>query len=371
MGSTYKRGNVWWIKYYRHGKPYRESAESHKEADAKALLKKREGEIVDGKLPGIYFRRVKFEELADDLLRDYKINGRKSLERAEVSIDHLKETFGGLRVPQITSTKINQYIDRRLEECAANATINRELAALKRMLNIGARQTPPKVDRVPYIQMLEENNVRKGFFEHADFLALREALPDHLKGVATFAYKTGWRRSEILNLTWDRVDLQNGVVRLEAGETKNREARNCYLDDELKKILQEQQKRQKAEGRIMPYVFTSRDGSGGIKDLRGAWKKACEDAKIGKRLFHDLRRTAVRNMVRAGIPERVAMMISGHKTRTVFDRYNIVNDEDLKAATKKQAEYLESQTGTATGTDGRVKVISGKFEKAEKADQKE
>lgn len=222
---------------------------------------------------------------------------------------------------------------------------------------------------MPYIQLLEENNVRKGFFEHSDFLALREALPSHLKGLVTFAYKTGWRRSEILNLTWDRVDLKNGIVRLEAGETKNREARNCYLDDELKGILREQQKRQKTEGRILPYVFTGSDGTSAIKDLRGSWKKACEEAKIGKRLFHDLRRTAVRNMVRAGIPERVAMMISGHKTRTVFDRYNIVNDEDLRAATKKQAEYLEAQAGTATGTDGKGKVISGEFLGVKKADQ--
>lgn len=186
----------------------------------------------------------------------------------------------------------------------------------------------------------------------------------------TFAYKTGRRRFEILNLTWDRVDLKNGVVRLEAGETKNREARNCYLDEELKAILQEQQKRQKSEGRILPYVFTGSDGMSTIKDLRGSWKKACEDAKIGKRLFHDLRRTVVRNMVRAGIPERVAMMISGNKTRTVFDRYNIVNDEDLKTATKKQAEYLDCQAGTVSGTDGSGKVISGEFGNAESGKQK-
>lgn len=139
MGSVYKRGKVYWIKYYRHGKPYRESSESHKEADAKNLLKKREGEIANGKTPGIHFERIKFDELAEDLIRDYKINGRKSLERTEISIEHLKKTFEGLKVPQITSTRINQYIDNRLEEGAANATVNRELAALKRMLNLGAR----------------------------------------------------------------------------------------------------------------------------------------------------------------------------------------------------------------------------------------
>ncbi len=128
-------------------------------------------------------------------------------------------------MPEVTSPKIEAYVESRLEEGAANATINRELSALKHMLILGVRQTPPKVDRVPYIPMLKENNVRKGFFEHAEFVALRAELPDYLKGFVTFAYKTGWRLSEITDLTWNQVDLYNGIVRLETGETKNDEGR--------------------------------------------------------------------------------------------------------------------------------------------------
>ena len=111
--------------------------------------------------------------------------------------------------------------------------INRELAVLKCLLNLGAQQTPPKVDWVPYIPMLKEDNVRKGFFEHGDFLDLRTALPSYLKGFVTFACKVGWRVSEIRGLTWSHVDLNRGIVRLEAGETKNAEGRSAYLDDEL------------------------------------------------------------------------------------------------------------------------------------------
>jgi len=350
MGSIYKRGNVYWIKYYRYGKPYRESTKSKKEADAKRLLKKREGEISEGKLPGIYFDRVRFDELAEDFLRDYRINGKKSLVRAERSVGHLKRYFEGMRVSDITSPKIEAYIENRLEEGAANATINRELSALKRMLNLGARQTPPKVDRVPYIPMLKENNVRKGFFEHGEFLSLRDALPSYLKGFVTFAYKTGWRVSEIAELTWNQVDLDNGIVRLEVGETKNEEARTVYLDDELREVFNQQSELRKKNKILIPYVFPNKDSDGQIKDFRGSWVKACKDVKIGKRLFHDFRRSAVRNMVRSGIPERVAMMISGHKTRSVFERYNIVNDQDLKLAAQKQATYLESQMGTVLGT---------------------
>jgi hypothetical protein len=200
MGSIYRRGETYWVKYYRNGKPYYESSHSNKLEVAKRILNKREGEISEGKLPGIYFDKVRFDELADDFLADYRINQKRSLKKAERSIRHLRRFFEGMRVTDITTPRINAYIGKRLDAGVANATINRELTALKRMLHMGAKQTPPKVNLVPYIPMLKENNVRKGFFEHKEFLALREVLPDYLKPVVTFAYYTGWRRSEILGL---------------------------------------------------------------------------------------------------------------------------------------------------------------------------
>jgi len=376
MGMIYKRGKTYWIKYYRNGKPYRESTKSKKEADAKRLLKKREGEISDGKLPGAFFNRIKFEELTKDLTRDYRINGKKSLERVEMSLKHLNQVFQGLRVPQITSTRIDNYVDMRLKEGAANATINRELSALKRALNLGARQTPPKVDRAPYIQMLQENNVRKGFLEYEDFLDLRNALPEYLKGFVTFAYTSGWRKAEITGLTWNRIDRKEGFARLEKGETKNKEGRIFFFDDELKEIIEWQWLARKKAEKLSPYVFPGPDGKDRIKDIRGAWNKGCRETGVGfgyktdekyyqewtKKglragpMLHDMRRSAVRNMVRAGIPEKVVMTISGHKTRTVFDRYNIVSEEDLKLATSKQNAYLQAQAGTVSGTIGKSGV---------------
>jgi integrase len=350
LKGLYKRGQTYWLKYYRNGKPYYESTRSTKEADAKRLLKKREGEISEGKLPGVYFDRVRFDELAEDLLADYRINQKRSLVRVKRGVQHLREYFEGFKVSQITTPKIQDYIETRQGVGAANATINRELSALKRMLNMGARQTPTKVDRVPYIPMLKENNTRKGFFEHGDYVALKDALPDYLKEFVTFAYKTGWRVSEISNLTWNQVDLDQGIVRLETGETKNEEGRTVYLDEELREVFKRQWKARKKSQRLLPHVFLNREGNDRIKRFDKSWKTACKKAGIGDRLFHDLRRTAVRNMVRAGIPERVAMMISGHKTRSVFERYNIVSDTDLREAAQKQEAYLKSQMVTKTVT---------------------
>ena len=374
MGMIYQRGEVFWIKYYRNGKPYRESSKSTKEQDAKRLLKKREGEIANGRLPGIYFDRIRFEEIAEDFLKDYRLNEKKSQAKAQRSVNHLAKFFEGFRVVDITTPKIQDYIEHRMKpvcsECgklieegeacpkcdnaklkpgATNGTINRELAALKRMLNLGAKQTPPKVDRVPYVPTLKENNVRKGFFEHEDFLTLRDKLPDYLKPIVTFGYVSGWRLGEILGLTWDRVDLKNGVVRLETGETKNDQARTVYLDHELRETF----RALFVERKLGVSEVFLRDGEP-IKGFRKAWMKSCKDSGQPGRLFHDLRRTAVRNMIRAGIPERVAMTISGHKTRSVFDRYNIVNDNDLMLASQKVEAYREKQeknfAGTISGT---------------------
>ena len=145
MGMIYKRGKVYWIKYYRNGKPYRETTKSQKEADAKRLLKKREGEISQGKLPGIYFDRIIYDNLADDFLLDYRINQKKSLDKAERCINHLKKHFEAYPVPQITTPNIQAYIESRLEDGATNATINRELSALKLLLNLGADRRPRRL----------------------------------------------------------------------------------------------------------------------------------------------------------------------------------------------------------------------------------
>ena len=245
--------------------------------------------------------------------------------------------FGDFKVHSLRADMVNAYVSQRLENGAANATINRELAALKRMFNLGLKAE--RIYRKPYIPMLKEDNIRAGFFEYGEFIALRSALPEYFRPVATFAYYTGWRKQEILRLRWNQVDLSTRTARLEPGTTKNDNGRLVILDGELLETIEAQwEKRKVAEipGQsptlLCPYVF-HRNGHP-IRDFRDSWATACKAVSLTGKLFHDFRRTAVRNMVRAGVHERVAMSLSGHKTRSVFDRYNIVSEEDLREAAR-------------------------------------
>ena len=277
---------------------------------------------------------------------DYKVNARKTLDKAQRTVKlHLEPFFGQLRASQVTTALVKEYIADRMDAGAAHATINRELSAIKRMYNPASQHTPPKVAQVSHIPMLKESNIRKGFFEHEDFLAVRAALPEHLKGLITFGYKTGWRISEITGLTWDCVDMKSGIIRLEPGEAKNSEGRTAYADDELKGVLRAQFS---VRNLACPYVF-HRKGQR-IFRFDKAWKSACKAAGVPGKLFHDLRRTAVRNMVRAGVPETVAMKVSGHKTRAVFDRYDVTSGDDLKRAAAQLQEYINNQNGHKKGT---------------------
>ncbi|MFH0730547.1 MAG: site-specific integrase [Pseudomonadota bacterium] len=182
------------------------------------------------------------------------------------------------------------------------------------------------------------------------FLAVRDALPQYLRGFVTFGYKLGWRIREITNLTWSQVDRNQWGVELEVGTTKNKDGRLIFLDKELISIFEELWHQRKISKKLVPYVFPNRNGDDKIKVFRFVWDKAFKDIGVQPKLFHDLRRTAVRNMIRSGFPEKVAMKISGHRTRSVFERYNIVDDKDLKQAALQQEKYLENAAGTISGT---------------------
>jgi integrase len=354
MGMLYKRGAVWWIKYYRNGRGMRESSHSTKEGDARRLLKLREGDIEHGLPVDPKLNRIRFEEAAEDLKTEYALNGRRSADELERRIRlHLMPHFAGRRLAAIATTEINKFIltrqakvivagdgDDRKERRFSNGEINRELTTLKRIFNL-ARQNG-KLTHVPHIPMLKERNVRTGFFERDQIERVLDHLPAAIRPVVRFAYITGWRiPSEVLPLQWRHIDFEAHVVRLDPHTTKNDEGRTFPFTDALQQLLETQKAehgRLKADGVLCPWVFhwTGRKVKGKpIVRFTKAWRKACAKAACPGRIPHDLRRTAVRNLVRAGIPERVAMQMTGHKTRSVFERYNIVSECDLVEAAKK------------------------------------
>ena len=341
---------AWLIAYSHRGKEYRESSHSESEAVARRLLKKRIGEIGAGRVVGQVEEKVTFDEMAEDLIRDYKTNGRK-VSAVDFPIRHLRRSFGFDRALDITTDRARKHVDRRQKEGAANGTINRELAALNRMFSLTVQAG--KLSHKPYIPTLEEHNARVGFLDHGSFLALQGNLPSHLKDPVTFLYLAGWRVSEMRSLEWRDIDLAGQVARLRPEVSKNKDGRLLPLKDDLLGIIE----RAKGKRRLdCPFVFHLKGQA--IGDFRKRWQQACCNAGLGKledqgegkrkkytgTIVHDLRRTAVRNMVRAGVPERVAMSLSGHKTRNVFDRYNIVSEADLAEAVERIHAYLGQQT---------------------------
>ena len=236
LGRVFKRGSVFWIAYYHRGIEYRESSYSESEARATKLLKKRIGEIGRGRLIGPVEEKVTFEEMAQDLLRDYETNGKRSVSSARLSIRHLTVFFGLDRALDIATDRVRAYISSRQEDESSNGSINRELAALKRMFSLAMQAE--KLSSKPYIPSLEESNARQGFLDHGSFLALREALSDYLKDPVTFLYLSGWRVNEMRVLEWRDVDLAGGVVRLRPEISKNKNGRVLPLKGELLEIIE-------------------------------------------------------------------------------------------------------------------------------------
>lgn len=370
MGTIYRQKGrlTWMIKYYRDGRPIVESSGTQDWTKARGILRDREAAVERGDLV-IGVSRIRFEEGARALLEDYRVNGRSTTARVKARIDkHLAPVFNGRRLASITTSEIRDYITARLDEGAAAATINRELAALKRIFRLAMQDG--RLGRRPHIPMLEEHNVRQGFFEREQFESVRAHLPAWLRPVATFAYVTGWRvQSEVLPLQWRQVDFEAGTVRLDPGTTKNDEGRLFPFDvmPELRDVLIEQNAeaaRLKAEGRIVPWVF-HHDGAplltNGLatNDVRTTWRAACRAAGCPGRLLHDFRRTAVRNLVRAGVPEKTAMLLTGHKTRSVFDRYDIVNEADLRDAVARLTGTDSHTANQNANRRGRSRAVSG------------
>jgi integrase len=350
--GIYLRGNTFWICYYRDGRRYRESADSDKKTIATKLLQRRHTEAASGKPIGPEVEKTTLSDLQGILLDHYRMNGRRSTRRVAEAFDHLLAHFDpSSRANAITGDRINHYIVERQEQGAANATINRELAALKRAFHLAHRVG--RVAAIPFITMLAEDNARQGFAEAADFDAIHALLPEHLRDPLRFLYLSGWRTGEMKSLEWR--DVYADAIRLRSENSKNGKGRELPLLGELAAILD----RARANRRLdCPHVFHHNGNQ--LRDFRGSWASACAKAGHTHLLVHDLRRSAIRNMTRAGVGERIAMAISGHKTRSTFDRYNITTGDDLRHAVAAVQDFLSNQPAESRVTSLRPATAEAK-----------
>jgi len=231
MGFLYRpklRGGghsrIWWCKYYVNGRPIRESTGIEKETEAKRFLKEREGRAATGQpiLPRV--DRIRYDEIAADLRRYYQTTGNRRIKEAETRLRRLDKFFAGYRVAAIAPSTISAFVESRQKQKAANATINRELATLRRMLRLAYNWG--KLLRLPVFEMLKERAPREGFFEGDQYEAVRRRLPPDLQVATAVSYTFGWRtQSEVLTLERRHLDLGAGTLRLDPGMTKNDQGR--------------------------------------------------------------------------------------------------------------------------------------------------
>lgn len=341
----------WYMLYWVNGRQIRESSKTASKMVAEALLRKRLSERDAGQKPAVDIAKVTYENLRDALLQEYEINGCKSLVRRVdggppylPSVLPLDRFFAGRKVNGITADAIRKFVLEQQKAGKANATINRSLAAVSRMFQLAVRDGKLQLQNAPNIEFLKEAAPRKGFLEVPEFRRLRQELPEHLRPLATLAFVTGMRLGELRNLKWNQVNLVDGTLRLNPGETKNDQPRLIPLTGEVLEML----RILRQQNPHSEHVFTLNGRPTRYFDK--SWKSACVRAGVPGLLFHDLRRTGVRNLIRAGVPELVAMAISGHKTRTIFDRYNIVSERDLHDASRKLENYLSEREADDTTT---------------------
>jgi integrase len=353
--GLYKRGKIFWAKFYINGVPMRESTGATTHAEAKRFRDARVGKVALGEPILRRADRIAWDEAAQDLRVFYATTGKRDLAEAETRLRHLAKFFAGRRLVAIDGAIVNDYAQQRQASGVTNATINRETATLKRGLRLAHRNN--KLARLPVIDNLAEGPPRAGFFEADAFEAVVRRLPEHLALVARIAYACGWRHGEVLALERRHVDLVHGTIRLDPGFTKNGDGRVAYLSAELVALLRAQLERvdalQRTLGRVIPTVFCHMRGylaGRPIQEFSGTWKTACRQAGVPGMLFHDLRRTAVRNFERAGVPRSVAMKITGHRSERVYRRYAIVSDVDLQDAARRLALSAAATAGTIPGT---------------------
>jgi integrase len=343
VGHVYLRGRIWWIKYYRHGRPHQESSKFESEAVARTLLRKRlrgQGSASE--------ERVTYEDLEAGILQDYAVNEYRSLSLLiDVRLKHLRGFFKSQRAVDITTPRLRQYALMRHEQGAAAGTINRELSALRRMFKIATQDQI--LGQAPHFPMLEESGVREVYLTPAEFESILKHLPAPVQGITRFVWNTGWRISAACRLEWRDVNQAESFVLLRRENAKNKRPQRLPLIGEVAETIENAAKERRLD---QPAVFHHDEGRVFRREsVWRAFKKACVRAGLGNsKTLHDMRRSGARDLIRAGASENVAMQITGHQTRAVFGRYNITAGDDVAQAMELLAAYRAQQPKDAIVT---------------------
>jgi integrase len=339
-GSVYKRGSTWWIAFHVNGRLQRESAKTEDEQKAfktlRARLKEAHVTELDPSKPFLSQRdrRRTIADLLDALEADLKIRGIAS-PQAKSNLKRLRSDFGMVRAMTLTASDVDLHIEQRLRDGYAKASVNRALQLLKQAFKLAALPSP-KIRKLD-----ESDNVRRGFFSESEVRKVIANLPTDLADFTLFAWLTGMRKGEIASLAWEDVD--GDCIRLRAENAKNGHSRLIPLEGELSELIARRKAARQVKVKDTVMLASSifhREGVP-ITEFRKSWRSACKKAGIS-RLFHDLRRSACRNMVAAGVPQVTAMALSGHRSDSMFRRYAIVAESDLRSALRSTQQYLKT-----------------------------
>ena len=353
-------GKTYALKYYAGGRCVRESTRSTDRRVAEKLLRLRLAEAIqvgDADLMSVAADRVTLGDMRDALISNYKHLNNRSIETAKYFAKRLIEYFGeSKRARQIGKVQVEGYVAKRRRDGMSDSSINRETSCLRHMFNLMVKAKRLSHDHVPYIDKLKEPKTCGKYADPQQFALLVANLPEYLREPARFAYVVGWRVNAVRTLRWAHCDLESdasaiisGTVTLQEQYSKNGESYQIPLVGDMLAIIQRAWNARDPE---CEFVF-HRNGRR-IGDIRKSWYKAAEAAGLQKEdapprerfRFHDLRDCAATNLNDAGIGDRDAMLITGHKTSSMFDRYVRRQSKNIAVALERVSERNRAMTDT-------------------------
>jgi integrase len=330
----YRGSRFYWMAFCINGAEVRESTKETDEGKARRVLRRTIAEVLRGDVVP-HESRVTIGDLCDMLTTDYQTNARRSLKTLPYSLRHLLDFFGSTaKAAAITADRIQRYIAARQAERASSSTINIELALLGRAFTLALRAR--RIRTKPYVPKLVNDpaRVRQGFFSRQEVEDLAGHLPPDITDAVQFLFFSAWRVGEMRTLEWRDYDRADGVIRLRPERSKNKHSRVLPVEGEIARIMEARVQKRRLD---CPFIF-HQDGEP-IGDFRKVWKKACAASGLPGRIVHDLRRSGVRHLIRAGVPPHTVMAFSGHRTNSMLKRYDIISLDDLRNAAQRGSSY--------------------------------